>query len=71
MVGALYDENDRLVYVTSVWLKEELGIWPGSTVSLDEYLKESILEYYQENGIIPKRVESILYVYSGKENVAW
>ncbi len=71
LVGALYDENDKLVYVTSMRLNEELGIWSGSTVSLDEYLEESILEYYQENGIVPKRVDSILYIQTGEDNIAW
>ena len=71
LIGALYDKSDRLIYVTTERLKEDLGIYPGSTVSMNAYLEDSITEYYQENGIVPARADSILYVQPGEENVAW
>ena len=70
LIGALYDKSDRLIYVTTERLKEDLGIYPGSTVSMNAYLEDSITEYYQENGIVPARADSILYVQLGEENVA-
>ena len=59
---ALFDEDDNLVFVTGLEIDGSLGIYPSGTVSIDDYLQRDILVYYQENGIVPTRAESILYL---------
>ena len=60
MTAALYDENGNLVYVDKNRY-EKVGVHPGSTVTMDLYIDNDNVEYFEANNITIATVDALVY----------
>lgn len=60
VVVALHDREGNLVYVDGNQFTN-LGVHPGSVVTLKFYVNSDLIEYYKANGITVDSVEALVY----------
>ena len=61
VVCAMMDAEENIVFVDRNSY-DNLGIHPGSTVTLKMYIDSDLVNYYEANGIKPTKVDAIVYV---------
>ncbi len=61
VVCAMMDADDNIVFVNRNNY-DNLGIHPGSTVTLKMYIDSDLVNYYEANGIQPTKVDALVYI---------
>lgn len=62
IASALYDQNGSLITVLDASFSL-LGINPGSTVTVKQYIDGDAANYFTNNSLVPTTVDSIVYIY--------
>ena len=62
VVFALLDDEDNILYVDSNYMGYDRGLTPGSSVVFREYVGNEFLDYYEDKGITPAKVDAAAYV---------
>ena len=60
VVCAMMDADDNVIFVNRNNY-DNLGIHPGSTVTLKMYIDSDLVNYYEANGIVPVKVDALVY----------
>ncbi len=63
-VLALLDAEGNILYVTTDGFYNDIGLTPGSSVTLREYVDSDFVDYFEKNGLEPATVDAIAYVYT-------
>ena len=65
VVCAILDPDDNVIYVDRDRYSN-LGIHPGSTVTLKMFIDSDVIDYYETNNIKPAKVEALVYIDGSK-----
>ena len=58
----LLDDEDNILYITSESMYDSKGITPGSSIEIRVNPGSTFLNYYEEKGYTPTKVDAIAYV---------
>lgn len=62
VVLALLDAEGNILYMSSEELYSDIGVMPGSSITIRKDVDSSFIEYYEKNGLVPASVDAIAYV---------
>ncbi len=63
IVLALLDAEENILYMDKESLYNDVGVAPGSTITIRKDVSSSFIEYFEINDLVPATVDAIAYVY--------
>ena len=64
IIFALLDAEGNILYMDEDSLYNDVGVAPGSTITIRKDVSSSFIEYFEKNGLVPATVDAIAYVYT-------